>query len=102
SIFLLINLVCFYIIVLVVVFVMLLLKIIDTISPGLAIFMSFILFGMIFSTAVSMFYAFTARFVEMRTTKSNLFVSITVIIGFIASFVGFTDLIAFFYPLIGY
>ncbi|HLR81165.1 MAG TPA: hypothetical protein VK119_11440 [Bacillota bacterium] len=79
-----------------------LLKIIDTISPGLAIFMSFILFGMIFSTAVSMFYAFTARFVEMRTTKSNLFVSITVIIGFIASFVGFTDLIAFFYPLIGY
>src|SRR5699024_12294074 len=71
------------------------------ISPGLAIFMSFMLFGMIFSTAVSMFYAFTARSVEMRTTKSTLFVSITVIIGFIASFVGFTALFAFFYPLIG-
>src|SRR5699024_2911083 len=69
------------------------------ISPGLAIFMSFILFGMIFSTAVSMFFEFPPRFVEMRTTKSNFFVFITVFIGFIASFVGFTDLIASFCPL---
>ncbi|HEX6594131.1 MAG TPA: hypothetical protein VF095_06045 [Bacillota bacterium] len=79
-----------------------LLKIIDMISPTLAIFMSLILFGMIFSTAVSMFYAFTARFVEMQTKKAIIFILITVTIGFIASFVGFTDLIAFFYPLIGY
>lgn len=78
------------------------LKLVNDISPVLGVFMALILFGMIFNTAVSMFYAFTARFVEMRTTKANIFIVITVGIGFIASFVGFTDLVAFFYPLIGY
>lgn len=78
------------------------LKIIDDISPSLAVFMSFVLFGMIFNTGVSMFYAFTARFVEMRTKTANIFIVIVATIGFIASFVGFTDLVAFFYPLIGY
>lgn len=78
------------------------LKIVNDLSPVLAIFMALILFGMIFNTAVSMFYAFTARFVEMRTKKANIFIVITVVVGFTASFVGFTDLVAFFYPLIGY
>src|SRR5699024_2863642 len=45
------------------------LKIIDDISPVLAIIMSLVLFGMIFNTAVSMFYAFVARFLEMNTKK---------------------------------
>lgn len=79
-----------------------LLKIVDLIGPGFGIVMSFILLGMIFNTAVSMFYAFTARFVEMNTKQSNIFIIITGIGGFTASFVGFTDLVAFFYPLIGY
>src|SRR5690625_1414910 len=78
------------------------LKIVNDVSPVLAIFMALILFGMIFNTAVSMFYAFTARFVEMRTKQANLFILITVVVGFVASFVGFTDLVAFFYPFIGY
>src|SRR5690625_6020323 len=78
------------------------LKIVNDVSPVLAIFMALIFFGMIFNTAVSIFYAFTARFVEMRTKQANLFILITVVVGFVASFVGFTDLVAFFYPLIGY
>lgn len=78
------------------------LKIVDDISPILAIGMSFILFGMIFNTAVSMFYAFIARFFEMNTKKSNTAIIITGIIAFIATnFAGFTGLVAFFYPLIG-
>lgn len=78
------------------------LKIVDDISPILAIAMSFILFGMIFNTGVSMFYAFIARFFEMNTTSSNIAIVVTMVIGFILSFVGFTELVAFFYNLIGY
>ncbi|MGO1246554.1 MAG: YkvI family membrane protein [Oceanisphaera sp.] len=79
-----------------------LLKIIDGISPWLATAMSFVLFGMIFSTGASMFYAFVARFVVMRTPVGNGFSVATLVVGFIASFAGFTKLVAFFYPLIGY
>ena len=79
-----------------------LLKIIDGISPWLATAMSLVLFGMIFSTGAGMFYAFVARFVEMRTPAANRFSIATLVLGFIASFAGFTQLVAFFYPLIGY
>src|SRR5699024_1838418 len=72
------------------------LKIIDDISPVLAIIMSLVLFGMIFNTAVSMFYAFVARFLEMNTKKANLAIIITGIVGFAASFV------VLFFPTIGY
>lgn len=77
------------------------LKIVDLISPVLSIVMTFVLFGMIFNTAVSMFYAFTARFMVMNTSKANIFVVVTLVVGFIASFAGFTGLVSFFYPLIG-
>lgn len=78
------------------------LKMVDLMSPVLSIIMTLVLFGMIFNTALSMFYAFTARFVEMNTKKAGIFVSVILIIGFAASFVGFTDLVSFFYPLIGF
>ncbi len=78
------------------------LAIINNISPIAAIFMAFILYGMIFNTAVSMFYAFGARFVQVGTKKFKILVCITLIIGFLLSFKGFTDLVAYFYPLIGY
>ncbi len=78
------------------------LSIIDGISPWLSTLMSFILFGMIFSTATSMFYAFIARFVTLRTPAARRFGLATLAVGFVASFAGFTQLVAFFYPLIGY
>ncbi len=78
------------------------LAIINDVSPILGIFMAFILYGMIFNTAVGMFYSFGARFIQINTKKFNVFVFITLIIGFALSFVGFTKLVAYFYPLIGY
>jgi len=83
-------------------FEMPMLKIVDDIHPVLGIFMSLILFGMIFNTAVGMFFSFSARFVEMGTTKFRMFVIATVIIAYLASFVGFTDLVSMFYPVVGY
>ena len=78
------------------------LKIVDDISPVLAIGMSIVLFGMIFNTAVGMFYAFVARFFEMNTKKSNFAIMLTGAVAFLASFAGFIGLVKFFYPLIGY
>jgi uncharacterized membrane protein YkvI len=78
------------------------LAIINDISPILAIFMALVLYCMIFSTAVSMFYAFGARFVQIGTRGFNVFVFFTLVIGYALSFFGFTELVAYFYPLIGY
>ncbi|GEN84875.1 membrane protein [Sporosarcina luteola] len=78
------------------------LAIINDISPVLAVLMAFVLYGMIFNTAVSMFYAFGARFVTIGTKSFKTFVLITLVIGFALSFVGFKNLVAHFYPYIGY
>lgn len=79
-----------------------LLAIVNDISPVLGILMSIVLFAMIYNTAVSMFYSFTARFSPVNTRKFKVFFFITIIVAFAASFVGFTDLVSYFYPLIGY
>ncbi|MCG7336737.1 hypothetical protein MHZ95_15830 [Sporosarcina sp. ACRSM] len=78
------------------------LAIINDISPILAILMAFVLYGMIFNTAVGMFYAFGARFVPIGTKGFKMFVLFTLVIGFALSFVGFTNLVAHLYPFIGY
>jgi uncharacterized membrane protein YkvI len=79
-----------------------LLAIVNEISPFLGIIMAIVLYGMIFNTAMSMFYSFASRFVKRGTTKFNIFLIVTMIIAFILSFAGFTELVAWFYPLIGY
>ncbi|WP_085993226.1 YkvI family membrane protein [Oceanobacillus senegalensis] len=78
------------------------LGIVNEMSPVLGVLMSIVLFAMIFNTGISMFYAFAARFADIGTKKFKNFFLIAVITGFAASFVGFTDLVAYFYPLIGY
>ncbi|MDQ0268508.1 YkvI family membrane protein [Cytobacillus purgationiresistens] len=61
-----------------------------------------ILFAMVYSSAVSMFFSFGTRFFEPKTPKFKMFVTISVVVGFITSFFGFTELVSFFYPLFGY
>ncbi|GAA0594864.1 membrane protein [Virgibacillus siamensis] len=78
------------------------LKLVNDISPVLGIVYAVILFGMVFNTAIGMFFAFAARFTDVGTSKHKIFVIITGIAAFILSFVGFTDLVALFYPTIGY
>lgn len=78
------------------------LQLANEISPILGILMSIVLFGMIFSTGASMFFSFAARFYEVGTPKFKGFLVISLVAGFILSFVGFTDLVGSFYPLIGY
>ena len=78
------------------------LGIVNNISPVLGIFMSIVLFLMIFSTALSMFFSFGVRFAKAGTSRFKTFYSLTLIAAFAASFIGFTDLVGYFYPLIGY
>lgn len=83
-------------------FEMPILKIADEISPALGMIYSIILFGMVFNTAVSMFFSFSARFKPNGTPQFRRFSVITILIAFAMSFVGFTKLVSFFYPFIGY
>lgn len=78
------------------------LAIMSIISPLLAVFMAIVLYGMIFNTAVSMFYAFGSRFIANETTAFKIFVAALLVVGYVLSFYGFTNLVSHFYPLIGY
>ncbi|WP_017755156.1 YkvI family membrane protein [Calidifontibacillus oryziterrae] len=74
----------------------------NEISPILAGFMSIILLGMIFNTAVGMLYAFSARFVSPSQPKFKVTAIGSGILAFIASFVGFIQLVGTVYPVMGY
>lgn len=78
------------------------LGIVSNLSPILGLIMSLVIFGMIYNTAIGMFFSFTARFAESGTKKFKIFFISTMIVGYFASYVGFTDLVSYFYPLIGY
>ncbi|MED0669023.1 hypothetical protein P4S95_02145 [Aneurinibacillus aneurinilyticus] len=74
----------------------------NEISPIFGIFMSIVLLGMIYNTAVGMLYAFTARVVKPELPRFKLFVVLFGIAAFGASFIGFIKLVGTVYPLVGY
>ena len=49
-----------------------------------------------------MFYVFTSRYFEMETPKSRIAVLAILAIGYGISFVGFIQLMGYFYPIAGY
>lgn len=73
----------------------------NDISPILGIFISLILFAMIYNTAVSMLFSFTARFAELNTKRFKITVVTVVTLAYLLSFRGFTELVSEFYPIIG-
>lgn len=78
------------------------LGIVNDISPLFGTIMAVVIFGMIFNTAISMFFAFVSRFVPVETKRFNIVLLITLTAGVLLSFVGFTDLVSHFYGAIGY
>jgi len=78
------------------------LKMANDISPIFGVFISLILFAMIYNTAVSMLFSFTARFVEMNTKRFKITVVVVVTLAYSLSFRGFTTLVSEFYPIIGF
>ena len=78
------------------------LGIVNNLSPLLGVVMSIVIFGMIYNTAVRMFFSFVVRFAEVGTKRYKPFLIGTMIVAYVASFAGFTHLVSYFYPLIGY
>ncbi len=71
------------------------------IHPGLAVLMSLALIAMIYSTAVGMFFAFSARFATPETSRFKLVSAISVVAGLALSQFGFTKLVGTVYPMLG-
>lgn len=72
------------------------------IHPLLGLFMFMIIFGMIFNTGFSVSYALGKRIANNDESKMKWIMPIIVAISFALSFVGFTELMAIMYPILGY
>ena len=71
-------------------------------SPIVGILMTVSITCMIYSTAVGMFFAFSARFARPETNRFRVVSLLSCAVGLALSFVGFTTLIGTVYPLLGY
>ncbi len=71
------------------------------VSPLVAMVMSLALICMIYSTAVGMFFAFTARFATPETSRFKVFSVLFTTVGLVLSQFGFSTLIGTVYPMLG-
>lgn len=78
------------------------LYIIEDISPILGFIMALVVFGMIFNTGISLFYALARRFSNDDERRFKIMLVTITGAGFILSFLGFKKLVSIFYPIIGY
>lgn len=76
--------------------------VIQNIHPTLGLLMSIVIYGMIFNTGISLYYALARRIAGDNKRKFNISLIILVLIGFALSFVGFKELVGLMYPIIGY
>lgn len=74
----------------------------EQIHPFIGILMAIALLGMMYNTAVGMFYSFTIRFIAPDSRAYKPAVVIIGLLGFAASLVGFTTLVGKVYSTMGY
>ncbi|NLK68052.1 MAG: hypothetical protein GX283_02685 [Clostridiaceae bacterium] len=75
-----------------------------TISPILQAIYSIVLIAEIYTTAVSSLYGFTARVIDIqkKPVKGRYIVAGATIVALISSGFGFSNLVKYLYPLVGY
>ena len=78
------------------------LELVNSINPTLGLVMAVVIFGMIFNTAIGMYYALAKRVAASRPKLFTPAMGILAIIGFCLSFVGFEALINKLYPIVGW
>ena len=78
------------------------LTIAEQIHPLFSLLYALIIFGLIFNTAFSLFYALAKRFSSNKPKRFYLILIATVAIGYGLSFMGFKELVSIMYPLLGY
>lgn len=79
-----------------------LLKVFDNMHPTVGVFVSIVIYLMIYNTAVGLFYALSRRLSHDNPGKFRLYYAVVVLIGFALSFIGFADLVGWVYPVLGY
>lgn len=78
------------------------LELANQIHPAVGVLMAIALLGMMYNTAVGMFFTFTVRFVPADSKAYKPTVILVGIAGFVASLVGFTQLVGKVYSTMGY
>ena len=73
----------------------------SALSPAVAMAMAVALICMIYSTAVGMFFSFTARFATPETTRFKVLSVLFTGVGLVLSQFGFSALIGTVYPMLG-
>lgn len=75
--------------------------ILNNVHPYMGLAMSLIIFGMIFNTAISLFYS-AAKRLSLTEEKFKRNLIIFTLLGFALSFMGFKKLMALLYPILGF
>ncbi|MCK2201097.1 YkvI family membrane protein [Corynebacterium callunae] len=78
------------------------LTIINNLSPIAGQVMAVVIYGMIFNTALGMFYALGRRLTATKPERFRPVYVVTVLVGFVLSFLGFKNLVGWVYPILGY
>ncbi|MBX8995792.1 hypothetical protein HCH15_06295 [Corynebacterium testudinoris] len=78
------------------------LALINQIHPIFGLLMTFVVFGMIFNTAIGMFYALGKRLTRGNPSRFRPVFIAACLIGYGLSFFGFRDLVSYVYPVLGY
>ncbi|MCD8821689.1 hypothetical protein BUZ11_11100 [Staphylococcus gallinarum] len=73
----------------------------NDIHPWIGFALSIIMLAVMYNTILGLMYSFAARFTEPYSKKYHIFIVLMVLIAFALSFVGFTSLINFLYPVMG-
>ena len=79
-----------------------LLGVFDAMHPAVGVVVSIIIYLMIYNTAIGMFYALGRRLAAGNEGRFRVIFVVGTLAGYLVSFAGFTDLIGWVYPLIGY
>lgn len=78
------------------------LTIINQLNPVLGQLMAVVIYGMIFNTAIGMFYALGKRLTAARPDRFRVVFTGVTVVGFVLSFIGFSTLVSYVYPVLGY
>ncbi len=79
-----------------------LLAVFANMNPAVAVIVALVIYAMIYNTAIGMFYALGKRLTAKRPEKFRSVFVIGTLAGFLVSFLGFSNLLGWVYPVLGY
>lgn len=74
----------------------------NNVHPLFGSLYSILIIALIYNTVVGLMYAFLARFTTPRSKNYKIMLIISLVVAYVFTFIGFVDLVNFFYPIFGY